>query len=64
MSEEWAIALKLLHKANIDNCRRLLHAGLTETERAFVERQLAEAQRALRTPLKTAAPTDIPDDAA
>lgn len=49
-------AFKFAHEANIERYSRLLSTHLSDTERTFVERRLAEEQRALRKILETAAP--------
>jgi hypothetical protein len=36
------------HQANIERYRKILKTHLTETERQFIERRLAEEQQALR----------------
>jgi hypothetical protein len=41
-------ALRSAHQANIDRYRWLLQTHLTEQERQFVERRIAEEQQALR----------------
>ncbi|MEJ2434977.1 MAG: hypothetical protein P8Y53_18140 [Pseudolabrys sp.] len=41
-------ALRSAHCANIDRYRRLLQTHLTDHERQFVERRIAEEQEALQ----------------
>lgn len=57
MSQEWQTAFIFAHEANIERYRRLLRTYLTDTERAFVERRLAEEQSALQQLTRRAAPT-------
>lgn len=42
-------ALQAVHRANMDRYRKILGTTLTENERQFVERRLAEEKEALRT---------------
>jgi hypothetical protein len=51
-------ALRAAHRANIDRYRRLLKTDLTDIERQFVRRRLAEEQEALRQIAKTNALLD------
>lgn len=48
MIAERARAVQAVHQANIDRYRRLLTTYLTDGERQFVERRIAEEQEALR----------------
>ncbi len=48
MTSDLNKALRSAHRANIERYRRLLQTHLTENERQFVERRIAEEQRALR----------------
>ena len=54
--------LRRAHEANIERYRRLLETYLTENERRFVQRRLAEEREALwqlvgvRIPVETSAP--------
>ena len=41
-------ALRSAHRANIDRYRRLLQTHLTDDERQFVERRIAEEQQDLQ----------------
>ncbi len=48
MASDLENALRSAHQANIDRYRQLLKADLTDNERQFIERQLADEQAALR----------------
>ena len=48
MTSELNKALRSAHRANIDRYRRLLQSNLSDNEREFVERRIAEEQRALQ----------------
>jgi hypothetical protein len=47
MTSELNKALRSAHRANIDRYRRLLKTHLTDGERQFVERRIAEEEAAL-----------------
>lgn len=55
MKPDISTAIRKVHQANIGRYRRLLGTPLTDHERQFVERRLAEEEEALR-----AAPGKIP----
>ncbi|MEJ2375563.1 MAG: hypothetical protein P8Y71_09125 [Pseudolabrys sp.] len=48
MTSELSEALRSAHRANIDRYCRLLQTHLTDHEREFVERRIAEEQEALQ----------------
>jgi hypothetical protein len=48
MTSELNKALQCAHRANVDRYRRLLQTHLTDSERQFLERRIAEEQLALR----------------
>jgi hypothetical protein len=48
MTSDLNKALRSAHRANIDRYRRLLQSNLSDDERQFVVRRIAEEQRALR----------------
>jgi hypothetical protein len=48
MTSDLNKALRSAHRANIDRYRRLLQTHLSDNERQFVERRIAEEQQALQ----------------
>jgi hypothetical protein len=62
MTSDLKRALRSAHRANIDRYRRILKTGLTDTERQFVERRLAEEHAALQQIVPTNARVDSPVD--
>jgi len=48
MSTDLKQALQSAHRANIERYRRLLESHLTDHERQFVERRIAEERQALQ----------------
>lgn len=48
MTSDLNKALRSAHRANIDRYRRLLQTQLTDNERRFVERRIAEEQQDLQ----------------
>ena len=48
MTSDLSKALRSAHRANIDRYRRLLQTHLTDDERQFVERRIAEEEAALQ----------------
>ena len=48
MSSDLKTALCSAHRANIDRYRQILRTHLSDEERQFVERQIAEEEAALR----------------
>ena len=57
-------AREFAHRANIDRYRRLLRTHLSDLERDFLERRLAEEQAALRQMVVAMPRMDAPLDAA
>lgn len=52
-------AVKTVHRANIGRYRRLLAGSLTDHERQFITRRLAEEQDALRKASPPHGPLDL-----
>ncbi len=48
MSKGIGTSVKLIHKANADHYRKLLHVQLSDKARSFVEQQLVKEQSALQ----------------
>lgn len=48
MTSDLVSTLRWAHEANIQRYQRLLETFLTDNERRFVERRIAEEQQALR----------------
>ncbi len=48
MTTDIDAAVRTVHQANADRYRRLLRTPLTDHERQFIERRLAEEEAALR----------------
>lgn len=48
MSTDLESTLRWAHEANLERYRRLLETCLTDNERQFVERRIAEEREALR----------------
>jgi hypothetical protein len=48
MTTEYVFARKRAHRANIERYRKILQTQLTDLERDYVTRRLAEERRALR----------------
>lgn len=63
MSLDLRNAFPFARRANVERYRRLLSTYLTENEREFVERRLAEEEAALRDIVQRAAVGDCPDAA-
>lgn len=64
MNSKLQESLLFAHRANIDRYRRLLRTHLTDHERAFIKRRLAEEERALLEIGQRAAELDCANDAA
>ena len=52
----------MVHQANIGRYRRILSTPLTDHERQFIERRLAEEEEALRTAAGSGPPFDLAAD--
>lgn len=64
MNSKLQKSLLIAHQANIDRYRRLLKTHLTDHERDFIERRLAEEGDALLEIAQGTAEFDCPNDAA
>lgn len=59
MTAELDSAVQSVHRTNIDHYSRLLITNLTDLERQFVERRLAEEQEALHQANNASRPFDL-----
>ena len=59
MTVDINMAIRKVHEANIGRYRRLLGTPLTDHERQFVERRLAEEEEALRSVIGKDPPFDL-----
>jgi hypothetical protein len=55
-------AIRSVHQANIGRYRRILRTPLTDHERQFIERRLAEEEEALRAAVGKIPPFDLAAD--
>ena len=62
MKSDINTAIRMVHQANIGRYRRLLSTPLTDHERRFVERRLAEEEDALRNLAGQGPPFDLAAD--
>lgn len=59
MAADFDASIRSAHRANIDRYRRLLRSQLTDHERQFIARRLAEEEAALRGVIDNGPPLDL-----